>query len=313
MKKNNLTSNKGLSLSQAQSVSNLCNQRASEIATKLANVNNFSKTVKVNGDTHEIVTAKPLPTNLVELLKEKASLHACQAFLMENMKAKEAMLNEAKNEVSEIKGLTLPEKPKNVVPDFLPTVNESWGWEQLTAAELNKYLEAEAFASHIGQFIHQEKSSSNLNTLRRELPEIPAIEWMVIEDGKKSPVKIVKHHTSEQLLAFHEELAELHRGYEQSVNYFKAKAKNLATEENARIANVNADLMNDAAKKNADLQGAYETAFAKYSDEVKTIRTEFEKVRQAKIRQIASMRIEVDERFQTTVDIFLKQLPDIKE
>jgi len=108
-------------------------------------------------------------------------------------------------------------------------------------------------------------------------------------------------------------LAELHRGYEQSVNYFKAKAKNLATEENARIANVNADLMNDAAKKNADLQGAYETAFAKYSDEVKTIRTEFEKVRQAKIRQIASMRIEVDERFQTTVDIFLKQLPDIKE
>jgi hypothetical protein len=313
MKKNNLTSNKGLSLSQAQSISNLCNQRASEISSKLSNVNNYSKTVKVNGETHVVVTAKPLPTNVVELLKEKASLHACQAFLMENMKAKEAMLNEAKTEQADHSAIITPKTPVKNSPVILPVVTETWGWEQLTTDDLNKFMEAEAFAAHIGQFIHQEKSGVNLTSLRRELPEIPAIEWMVIEDGKKSPVTISKHHTSDELLKIHEELAELHRGYEQTVNYFKAKVKNLTTEENARIANVNADAMNAAAKSNADLQGAYETAVAKFQDEIKTIRAEFEKTRQAKIRTIAGMRIEIDTRFQGTIDKFLKQLPETKE
>ena len=46
-KKNSLTSNKGLSLSQAQSISNLCNQRAREIESKLNGVNNYSKSVAV--------------------------------------------------------------------------------------------------------------------------------------------------------------------------------------------------------------------------------------------------------------------------
>ena len=40
-------SSKGLSLSQAQSISNLCNQRSREITSKLNIVNNFSKVLKI--------------------------------------------------------------------------------------------------------------------------------------------------------------------------------------------------------------------------------------------------------------------------
>ena len=48
---------------------------------------------------------------------------------------------------------------------------------------------------------------------------------MEIEVGKKTPMKVEVHHTSAQLLAIHEELANSHREYEQKVNYFKSKVK----------------------------------------------------------------------------------------
>jgi len=312
MKKNSLTPNKGLSLSQAQSISNLCNQSAIEIGAQLMVVNNLSKTVSVDGVDKTILTAKPLPENVVELLKKKASLHACQAFLMENIKAKDAMLKAARTANADLSAVVFPERPQFVDPivGSLVQVGEEFGWEQLTAAELAEYQEAEAFAAHIGQFIHKD---SILAGLRNELPNIPAIEWMVIKDGVKSPVTITTHHTAEQLLGIHNELATAHREYEQRVNYFKAKVKNLTTAENARIAKHNADLQNAAAKQNNDLQVAYETATKKANEEANDIRVEFEKTRQAKIAEIAAMRIEVAPRFQAVVDEFLTKLPDSQE
>jgi uncharacterized protein YlxW (UPF0749 family) len=136
---------------------------------------------------------------------------------------------------------------------------------------------------------------------------------MVIKDGEKSPVTVETHHTPEQLLAVHEDLAKLHRGYEQRVNYFKAKVKNLVTAENARIANINADAQSEAETLNNQAQSAYDTAFKAYSEKVKTVRAEFEKQRQAKIKEIAGMRISVDARFQDTIDTFLNQLTDEQE
>ena len=312
MKKNSLVPNKGLSLSQAQSISNLCHQRAIEIASQFIVVNNFSKTVKVKNDNKILVTANPLPEKVVELLKTKAGLHACQAFLVENIKAKAEMLETARRAKADVSAVVFPEKPNfaNPVDGSLAVVNEDFGWAQLTKAEVNEYLEAEAFAAHIGQFIHKD---GILAGLRRELPNIPAIEWMVIKDGVKSPVTIDKHHEPEKLLKLHEELAALHREKEQRVNYFKAKVKNLTTIENARIAKHNADLQNEAAKTNNDLQTTFDTAQKKANEEANNIRAEFEITRQAQISEIAAMRIEVDPRFKGTVDEFLTKLPDNKE
>jgi len=312
MKKNSLTPNKGLSLSQAQSISNLCNQSAIEIAAILTVVNNFKKTVKVEGEDKTLIEAHKLPTNIVELLKKKAGLHACQAFLMENIKAKDAMLNQARQQSADLSDVIYPEKLKFTDPTkgSLGQVGENWGWEQLNASELNEYLEAEAFAAHIGQFIHKE---GILSHLRNELPHIPAIEWMVIKDGVKSPIEITKHHDAADLLKIHNELATAHREYEQRVNYFKAKVKNLVTKENARIAKHNADLQNAAAKTNNDLQVTYETHMKKANEQANDIRVEFEKTRQANIASIAAMRISVDARFQPVVDEFLTKLPDTQE
>lgn len=296
----------GLSLSQAQSISNLCNQRAKDIDAKLSNINNYSKTVTVGDKELVILNANKLPENVIDLLKEKAALHATQAFLMENIKAKDTLIKNAKNEIADISAIKKPEIPTLVKPTNLPQVDEDWGWERLTISEICTYQEAEAYAAHIGQFIHQGKT---LDVLRKELPTIDPIEWMVIKDGEKTPVMVNLHHTSEELLSIHEELAALHRNYESTVNFFKAKVKNLVTIENARIAKLNSDAQHDAQKTNNILNSEYQTKYNAFNEELRSVLSDFENTRQENIKKIASLRINVDKRFQKVVDLFLNDLP----
>jgi len=301
--KNSLSS-KGLSMSQAQSISNLCNQRAKDITAKLADINNVSKKLTIGEETYIETQGNPLPNNVVELLTEKSRLSATQAFLMENIKAKDDRLKSIKND-NFVYDVAKPEIPKTEHANLLSMVNDDWGWEQLTVNEYNEYLEAEAYASHIGQFIHK---GGKLDVLRRELPTIKTLEFMEIEVGKKTPLKISVHHTPEQLLSLHEELAGLHRNYEQKVNYFKAKVKNSVTSENARIQKENANIQASVNEVNSRINAEYKIAFDKWlADQLKASH-EFEENRQKQTQEAAALRIDVSERFQGVVDMFLNEL-----
>ena len=275
----------GLSLSQAASISNLCNQRAREIESTLE-------------------TAKPVPSNIVALLIEKGELHAAQAFLMTNIKAKDALLYEIQRRQFS-HSLPTPEKPAYVEFSPISLVNEEWAWDMLSQAEYAEYLEQEAFASHIGQFIHK---GCTLDNLRRDLANVKALDFIEIAVGKKTPVKVSVHHTSADLLKTHEELATLHRKYEMRVNYFKAKVKNLVTEENARISKDNAVKQAEVGTINEKLRQEYSDALAKFNDTVKVQFQEFEEARQVSIQETAALRIGIDPRFQKTIDKFMKDL-----
>lgn len=305
MKRNSLAST-GLSMSQAQSISNLCNQRSKDITAKLSDINNASKTINIDKEDHDLEVGKPLPENAVELLKDKARLHATQAFLMENTKAKDALINEIKGERFDYElGNPGPLRESSVQPDIQSQVAEDWGWDQLSTLEYNEFIEAEAYASHIGQFIHK---GGTLDRLRTELPKIQTLEFMEIEKDKKTPVKINAHHKSEDLLKTHEELAALHRGYEQRVNYFKSKVKNAVTKENARISKINADAQAEANEKNALLMNEYSKKKETWLAEYKKASLDFETARQNRIGEAVNLKIQVDARFQPVVDEFLKQL-----
>jgi len=300
----NSLSTKGLSMSQAQSISNLCNQRSKEITNKLADVNNVSKTLVINSETYIETQGNPMPTNVVELLTEKARLSATQAFLMENIKAKDELITSIQRDQFEYE-VEAPQRPKTEVRVLPFLVDENWGWSQLSAAEHNEYLEAEAYASHIGQFIHK---GGKLDRLRAELPTIKTLEFMEIEVGKKTPMKVSIHHTSEQLLEIHEQLAALHRGYEQKVNYFKSKVKNSVTTENARIAKERADIQAEVNEINSKQDVEYKNAYDKWTSEYRKASEQFEEARQKRIQEAANMKIEVAERFQPVVDMFLNKL-----
>ena len=301
--KNSLAS-KGLSMSQAQSISNLCNQRSKDITAQLADINNVSKKLAIGGEIYTETQGNPIPENVVTLLKAKARLSATQAFLMENIKAKDELINSIKREKFQY-DVEAPERPK-IISEILPSeVDEDFGWDTLTTSEYNEYLEAEAYASHIGQFIHK---GGKLDKLRAELPTIKTLEFMEIEVGKKTPMKVSIHHTPAQLLSIHEELAALHRGYEQKVNYFKSKVKNAVTTENAKIQKERAEIQNRVNNENSDLANAYKIAYDKWAGEERKAQHEFEEKRQAGIQDAVNLKIEVAQRFQDVVDEFLNQL-----
>ena len=301
--KNSLAS-KGLSMSQAQSISNLCNQRSKDITAQLADINNVSKVLKIGEETYTETQANPIPVNVVELLTAKARLSATQAFLMENIKAKDELINKIKYEVYNY-DVDPPVRPKTISETVPSAIDEDFGWDTLTAAEYNEYLEAEAYASHIGQFIHK---GGKLDKLRAELPTIKTLEFMEIEVGKKTPMKVSIHHTAEQLLSVHEQLAALHRGFEQRVNYFKSKVKNATTSENARIQKERGIIQARVNNENAEAANNYKLAYDKWSGEERQAQHEFEEKRQARIQEAVNLKIEVAERFQDVVDEFLNQL-----
>lgn len=302
--KNHSLSSKGLSLSQAQSVSNLCNQRAKDIQANISVINNAQKVITIDGKDYVKTVGNAIPHEIVDLLKEKARLHATQAFLMENTKAKEEMLKEVKYRAFN-SGIEGPESPEYVQPECIDTVDEQWGWDQLTSKEYCEFLEAEAYASHVGQFIH---GGGKLDKLRKELPTMELLEWAEIEDGKKTPVVVDPHHTSEYLADLHEDLSGLHREYEQKVNYYKAKVKNLVTLENARIARVNADNQSAANEINDKLITEYKTARQAWLAQVSKASNEFEEARQKETAKIAALRIEVSPTFKEVIDGFLSKL-----
>jgi hypothetical protein len=295
-------SNKGLSMSQAQSISNLCNQNAQEISREIESYNNFSKSINIGSDSYELQAGIPIANDIIEKLKNKGDLHACQAFLMEAIKSKDAEISRLRNMSPDFSHLVAPERTH--VPDYEINygVEESWGWQQLTDSEHSEYLQAEAMASHLGQFIHK---NGKLTELRKELHNIPQVEWMMVKDGEKSPIKVTKHHMSASLMMLHEEIAELHRTYEQRVNYYKAKVKNLTSDENARIQKENADKAAEFLKLEKEVAQEYRDAMDAYNGEILRLTMEFNSQRELKIKETAALRINVDSRFQHVVDMFL--------
>jgi hypothetical protein len=301
--KNSLAKN-GLSLSQAQSISNLCNQRSRDIQNKLSVVNNIQKTVKY-GDTDYVETVgNPLPSNVVELLLDKSRLHATQAFLMENIKAKDQLIQTQKEADFEYE-IERPLRGGLKNPNTEYSVGEEWAWDQLSVAEYNEFIEAEAFAAHIGQFIHK---NGILDRLRSELPNIKTLEWIELEVGKKSPVVVTTHHTPEYLSELHEELSALHRKYEQRVNYFKSKIKNAVTAENARRAKVNGDEQAQCNEYNQTVLDAHEKALREWNNAYKEAQLVWEQARLKEIENIINLKIEVPARFQSVVDEFLNSI-----
>ena len=294
---------KGLSMSQAQSISNLCNQNAQEIAREIESYNNCSKMISISGQSYLLQEGIVIAEDILDKLKTKGDLHATQAFLMEAIKSKESEIGRIRNLTPDISHLTQPVRVYAPDYEIEDNVEESWGWSQLTDSEYSKYLQEEALASHLGQFIHK---NGKLSELRKELPNISTLEWFEVEDGKKTPVKVTKHHHPSSLMELHEEVAELHRKHEQSVNFFKAKVKNLVSDENARIQKENANKAAEFLKLEKELNQNYQLEMDAYNGEVLRLTMEFNSQRELDIKAAAALRINVDPRFQDVIDLFIQ-------
>lgn len=309
MKANNLSVKGELSMTKAQSISNLIYQSAREIERKFSGVNNSTKTITLNGESFIKDEGKALPENVLELLERKSALHAAQGFLMENVNAKALMLKLEQEKQFE-NTIEAPTLPKYHQYEALGFVDAEWGVSQLSANEFNEFLEKEAYASHIGQFIHK---GGALDNLRNGLTKTNSLEWHQLRTNSavtEIPVRVTYHHSPEQLLKLHTELANVHGEYEKRVNYFKAKVHNLVTDENTRISKVNQDEQARINSLNDPIRAEYNEALVKYQQAVKVAREAFNEAQFKEIKRISKLKISVDERFKTVIDEFMKVSAD---
>jgi hypothetical protein len=288
----------GLSMSDAQSASNMANQIAISIERDFERVNNFEKTISVAGYDKVLQRGVKMPNDVVELVKKKAQCHALQAFLMESIKLKEALISEEKNKVFTT-DLVAPVVPKSFIFNSYNLVDETFGWNQLSESEYNDFLENEAMASHYGQFIHKD---SILDELRKEIDTVPTIEWFEVEKDKKTPVDINVHHTKVELDDLHIIFSHLHRDAEKRVNYFKAKVKNLVSQENSRIEKVNAEGMDGVRVENKTLMDEYNGLFSQYNQKREVEFKKFQSQKEINVNELSSLKIVVDPRFKTLLD-----------
>ena len=307
MKAHSLSKN-GLSMSQAQSISNLCNQKVREINLKLNNISVTEKFIIINNEKQPLQKASGMLPNIKDVLIEKGMLSSLQAFLMENIKAKELLLKEQEHILNNFdpEDLSMPVQKDYTLPDLTleKDVDEQYGFEQLSSKEWNDYLYNEAMASHIGQFIHKD---CKLDKLRTEVSKTDVIEWQNFTGHEKQPVFINYVSTPEELSLIHEELTQLHRFYEQKVNYYKAKVKNIVNEKNTEISIKNKELTQEWRNKTKEMKENYNTAFNTWNAEYNSRFEDLKKQVLEEKNRIAKLRIQIPIELKPLLD---KLLPE---
>lgn len=292
----------GLSMSDAQSLSNLCNQEATNIDKKLKSVGLFNKSVKI-GDLDKIIhKTDKMPVNVKELLERKSVLHALQGFLMDSMKRKDNLIKE-ENERSFVYDIPSPNQPQYETEPTLKQVDEEWGFDQLTDGEYNEYIRNEAFASHFGQFIH---NKSILETLRKGAYNIPAIEWIELKKDEKTPVDILVHYKPEFYDNLYKEFSNLHRDYEKKVNYIKAKVKNLVAEENQKLQLDYKEKLQEVSERNRLLREEYNKEVTQWTTNYNLSKSTFEKEKVKKVNELSKLKIVLDQRYESLKNSLMK-------
>lgn len=304
---------KGISMSVAQSLSNRINQIINDIDSKFSSINNFEKSIMIGDKGHILVKGNKMPDidSVLMLLNKKANLRSLHAFLMENIKAKDMMLKSrmASNfEDSEIGCAMLslfPQKPLLESPNFTETVNEEWGWSQLTVNEINEYINAEAYSSEYGKFIHK---GSVLDNLKKELPNIPQIEWFELKAGEKTPIYINVHHEISELGLIHERIAIKHGEYEKLVNYYKSKVKNLVTRKNAEISKQNTLEVERVSGINEERMRLYDIKYKELYNEFEIKKKQFEEEKYAEIGKISKYKIEIPKTYDGIIEEYFSDI-----
>lgn len=290
----------GLSITQAQSISNLCNQYCVEIDNVLQNINIISKEFTFNQEHFIEQKANEIPANLVELLNKKGEYVSLQAFLMENIKLKDYLLEQADNKYFHFNE-DVPVQPKFMNPKGLLKITEV----ELSEEDRIDYLIQESYASQIGKFIHK---GEKLDTLRKEASNTPLVEWKKIDSNITIPIKNTIHTTPEELFKIHLQLVEIHRVHAQKLNYYKAKIKNQLSDLNAEIVRKNAEEYDKAtAEYQKELQ-EYNEELRKYEERYHKALFTFQEEKEKEMKRIASLRIKIPEIFKSLVDTLLKKV-----
>ena len=280
-------------MSQAQSISNRINQEAMDIERTIAAVNSASKSFVVNGEEYETQTAVPLPLDLVLRL---GKMRAAQAFLMENIKAKEELMTEA--ECVEFIFKAAPIRPSLMEPKLENLEDYAWATRQMSSVSVNEFLHAEGMASVIGKSIH---NGSTIDRLRREVGNKTPIEYIELTQGVKTPIRVKYHIDEVKLSLTYQELHKQHLKWNGIANKFKASVKNFLSSHNEGVKKRNAEAIREVKVLNEDAQSQYVADFNSWRQSEKEARSRFEGIVEKEVNKISKLKIIVPDIFEELI------------
>ena len=233
MNKPILLGEKGLSLSEAQSFSNIINQRVVTALSTLDRIGAYNETFGYGDKTVAITKNIHLKKDdITERLLKISEYRYAQAFLMEAIKEKAALLQiDETVDISDFKYEREGEL-NNLIEKLIATQREANNIlrekplshkETLDYDKYKDYLYHESVASSIGKFIN---ADGHLTSIRKLAEQKYDIQFTTVEDGKKIAIDVNPLYTPEELLEIHEHLALEHNKSEKRVNYYKANYEN---------------------------------------------------------------------------------------
>ena len=254
----------------------------------------------------------------IDLVKESlvaGNMNALAAWLREGIKAKAGILQsletcstekfklEDDEDEPEFRQATMP----NQEYVHLKQVSENDIIAEWSIKDRCEYLTLESQAAGVGKKIH---NKGEVQQLRLNLSKMKPNEFVNMPDGsgldrkggKTYLVKNIPLYNRDEVDTAFMELQELHRGFEQRLNYLKAKIKNDTNVRNQELREEYTKEMKAVNERNRLAQVEYNKLLTEIGDETREYQSKLEKRRLQLVKYVSALRIVVPESLQVVID-----------
>lgn len=280
----NILSNKGLTSSEANHITNVTKELVKDIESKTKILKLFTTKIIRDGQEYPNDNNTKI-VNLKKLILRKGELYSLSAWLKSGVKYKEELLNEIENTNFILQEELKPQIKKNEVP------STSFGTYlgTLSIKDRNRYYTAESMAAHIGGFIH------NFDGVRNALDNFSPVGFQKISETETVTVKNDLLYSKSEILNIFFDLQKEHREHEKVVNYFKSQYKDWVN----KVENSWSDYIVDLNSQNNEIK-LYNNTLEKNAIET------FKKDIRSKKSEIANMKILIPNELQSILDEVLE-------
>lgn len=302
---------RGITSTSATTIANYAQERKEAIMSTLRSVSlvdEFKDVVGVDCPTKKVkagITPEQL-SHYTELAAEAASYDRLCAWLREAVKAKEALLIEARNEMCEIPydapvHQDIEDVMRGYTRPVLHNVTEEEVLSEFSVAELAEYYGCNSEAAVYGNLAHQD---APFNEARREFFNAVAAPYEVDDTliTQKTPTC-----TAEQVDQVFAALQAKQRHFNAQFNSYKRRIKNRMDELSDKYrTQYETELRQYRTLRStiqAELMDTYKKELAEYDEKVTVLRNEFETAKAAKIKSISDLKIVIPKALE---DIFAR-------
>lgn len=270
----------GLTSAEANYTANIVKELCERISVELKSMSLFSGILHFNGQEKSYVKQSKVD-NLKDKCMEEGNLYALSAWLREAIKTKDNFISKSQTD-----NFTKELKPNPTYPSLENIKTEEMIKYTLPIDELGEYLSYEAKAAHIGKKVHPNGIFDKWFT---EIKNTPTVQ--LHPDNKDYVITLTQVVLEEDLYKVYFELQKEYREAEQKVNYYKAKVKNMWTEEASKVNSRNSVLVEEYAKE-----------LKVISSENAILQKEIDNLRLEKGKELSDLKIIIPKALQPTLE-----------